>query len=452
MPYDFNPKVWWLVLGMNDLTRSQCSEEIVVLGVLRVAEEIKLRKPDAKIVINSLLPMIDYQRIDAKKGEEPPGPKLEDFADFKAEKDGAREGQVIKDAKKEFEKEGGRRRIRFLREKKRGRDIKPEAAMERKRKYLEARDKRLRNRTFRDNEKYRPKRPVSPLLPMIKKKVLPPVWPAVHVINDKLKEFCRKHGSISFFDATPIFTRDEGRGRHSLHSELISPRGHPSEIGFAVWEGQIMRRLHKMLVVDKPEGKTISNQMNEQEPEQPGILQPVLNNSPDIDEEKEGKGVDHVSDGKSAEPPQPGDEAPDRKDTTQEEETNASLNREEDNGQTDDAEEDDEQKEEVEEDDKREDKAKKDDKQEEEMGEEKVQETGGEEDGELDEEAEEVNKIEGEAEEKNEPKEEAEEEEEEEELKEEAEEEEQKEEAEKDDEQEEELKEEAEEEEELKEE
>merc|ERR1712157_350842 len=107
---------------------------------------------------------------------------------------------------------------------------------------------------------------------------------------------------------------------------------------------------------------------NEQEPEQPGILQPVLNNSPDIDEEKEGEGVDHVSDGKSAEPPQPGDEAPDRKDTTQEEETNASLNREEDNRQTDDAEEDDEQEEEAVED--------------------KVQETGGEEDGELDEEAE----------------------------------------------------------------
>merc|ERR1712032_988432 len=109
MPYDFNPKVWWLVLGMNDLTRLQCSEEIVVLGVLRVAEEIKLRKPDAKIVINSLLPMIDYQRIDTKKGEQPSGPKLEDFADFKAEKDGAREGQVIKDAKKEFENKGGGR-------------------------------------------------------------------------------------------------------------------------------------------------------------------------------------------------------------------------------------------------------------------------------------------------------------------------------------------------------
>ena len=64
MPHDFNPKVWWLVLGMNDLTRMQCSEEIVVLGILRVVEEILLRKPDAKIVINSLLPMVNYQDMD----------------------------------------------------------------------------------------------------------------------------------------------------------------------------------------------------------------------------------------------------------------------------------------------------------------------------------------------------------------------------------------------------
>jgi hypothetical protein len=66
MPYDFNPKVWWLILGMNDLTRMQCSEEIVVLGILRVVEEIMMRKPDDKIVINSLLPMIDYRSKDVK--------------------------------------------------------------------------------------------------------------------------------------------------------------------------------------------------------------------------------------------------------------------------------------------------------------------------------------------------------------------------------------------------
>jgi hypothetical protein len=36
MPASFNPKIWWLELGMNDLGRTQCSEEVVILGILRV--------------------------------------------------------------------------------------------------------------------------------------------------------------------------------------------------------------------------------------------------------------------------------------------------------------------------------------------------------------------------------------------------------------------------------
>mmetsp|Transcript_11332 Transcript_11332/g.12657 ORF Transcript_11332/g.12657 Transcript_11332/m.12657 type:complete len:676 (+) Transcript_11332:92-2119(+) len=61
MPPEFNPRVWWVVLGMNDLGRMQCSEEVVVLGILRVVEEIRSRKPDAKIVINSMLPMVNLR-------------------------------------------------------------------------------------------------------------------------------------------------------------------------------------------------------------------------------------------------------------------------------------------------------------------------------------------------------------------------------------------------------
>ena len=46
---------------MNDLGRMQCSEEVVVMGILRVVEEILTRKPGAKIVINSMLPMADLR-------------------------------------------------------------------------------------------------------------------------------------------------------------------------------------------------------------------------------------------------------------------------------------------------------------------------------------------------------------------------------------------------------
>ena len=46
---------------MNDLGRMQCSEEVVVMGILRVVEEILEQKPNAQVVINSMLPMADLR-------------------------------------------------------------------------------------------------------------------------------------------------------------------------------------------------------------------------------------------------------------------------------------------------------------------------------------------------------------------------------------------------------
>ena len=315
MPYDFNPKVWWLVLGMNDLTRMQCSEEIVVLGILRVVEEIRLRKPDAKIVINSLLPMIDYQSMQQ--------PTMADVADFKREKDAVKENMEIEKGLKKF-KEG----VRMLRSKKKkkkrtkkqrqydeehateGKDL--EKALERKKKILERKDKRMKNKAFKDNEKYRPKKPLSPFLPMIKKKVLPPVWPSVHLINDKLKEFCSKHDSIRFFDATPIFASEEGGGRHHMHNELISPRGHPSELGFAVWEGHIMGRLHKLMMekqadIESDQSMKNDDDFNDDLDDEEGYEQHAQEMDAEIAGagEEEGEGSHHVSEGKENSPPKP---------------------------------------------------------------------------------------------------------------------------------------------------
>lgn len=57
MPYGLNPKVWWVGIGINDLSIKGCSEEVVLLGILRVVEEIQLSHPSATVVINSILPV-----------------------------------------------------------------------------------------------------------------------------------------------------------------------------------------------------------------------------------------------------------------------------------------------------------------------------------------------------------------------------------------------------------
>jgi len=56
-PFGLEPKVWWVHVGINDLSIKGCSEEVVLLGILRVVEEIQNTHPDAKIVINSILPV-----------------------------------------------------------------------------------------------------------------------------------------------------------------------------------------------------------------------------------------------------------------------------------------------------------------------------------------------------------------------------------------------------------
>lgn len=58
MPSGINPPVWWVLIGANDLNVGQCSEEAVVLGILRLAEYIAEQKPGSIVVINSILPAL----------------------------------------------------------------------------------------------------------------------------------------------------------------------------------------------------------------------------------------------------------------------------------------------------------------------------------------------------------------------------------------------------------
>ena len=318
MPYDFNPKVWWIVLGMNDLIRMQCSEEIVVIGILRVVEEIRLRKPDAKIVINSLLPMIHYDKelfptmadaVDFTDKDSKKGKSREVPATFRVGGKGDDDRRTLRDSKRqppppprgpgqqrgmpppEILKRMSKKDRERLQDMYATKGIDLEKAMERRKKVIRKEDKRDEKKVFSDKEKYRPKKPISPLLPIISTHQLPPVWPAVHLINGKLKEFASKHESISFFDATGIFATDEGGGKHRLHPELISLRGHPTPQGFMAWEGSLMGYLTKIL--DKFP-KTEPKPVETPKPEPKSV---------DITRDEQDEGSEHVSEGKTADLP-----------------------------------------------------------------------------------------------------------------------------------------------------
>jgi lysophospholipase L1-like esterase len=58
MPNALAPPVWWVLIGANDLSVGQCSEEAVVLGILCLAEYIAAQRPGSTVVINSILPAL----------------------------------------------------------------------------------------------------------------------------------------------------------------------------------------------------------------------------------------------------------------------------------------------------------------------------------------------------------------------------------------------------------
>lgn len=56
MPTFLKSKVYWLQSGINELIRGGCSEEVTLLGILRVADEIYFSNPKSVIVIQGILP------------------------------------------------------------------------------------------------------------------------------------------------------------------------------------------------------------------------------------------------------------------------------------------------------------------------------------------------------------------------------------------------------------
>lgn len=56
LPENLQPSVVWVAIGTQDLGLTFCSPELVIIGVLRVVEEILLRTHTSEVVINGILP------------------------------------------------------------------------------------------------------------------------------------------------------------------------------------------------------------------------------------------------------------------------------------------------------------------------------------------------------------------------------------------------------------
>lgn len=153
---------------MNDLGRTRCSEEVVILGVLRVVEEILNKKPNANIVINSLLPMAEF-----RGGFEP------NKWDFK---DSFFKSIIVEDSKGNGSRRLQERPSRELRwfGMFGGDTGKP--------------PKSVRMSTDRTKQKK------FKTMTRLKRKI--PLFTSIYAINDVLRKFASKHDHVFFFDAT----------------------------------------------------------------------------------------------------------------------------------------------------------------------------------------------------------------------------------------------------------
>lgn len=55
LPKSLDPPVMWLLIGTNDQA-DHCSQESILIGILNIAQYLQDQKPNARIVLNSILP------------------------------------------------------------------------------------------------------------------------------------------------------------------------------------------------------------------------------------------------------------------------------------------------------------------------------------------------------------------------------------------------------------
>ena len=244
----------------------QCSEEVVVLGILRVVEEILEQRPNAKVVINSIFPMT------AHRG----GlyPVISDYEDSF--------GRTMEDGQRYRSDTGSHhhRDLWFgrtkggtdstLAEKSTDDNTTPQSEPDTSKREENLRDEQapkdqssrnwLRPAAVNNN-------PIMEDKEKIKKYELggrnfvhrsaQPFWTSIKAINRELKKFAQQQppDRVIFFDATSLFTAKEGK-QYALLTDLLTVRGHPTEKGFALWEDAIVDKVHKILdIVPKGDGR-----------------------------------------------------------------------------------------------------------------------------------------------------------------------------------------------------
>ncbi|KAG7346889.1 hypothetical protein IV203_005958 [Nitzschia inconspicua] len=261
MPKDFEPKIWWLELGMNDLGRSQCSEEIVILGILRVVEEIMNQKPNAKIVINSMFPMAELRKqfdpheqnmgLEQSFGGKPKktnsnnkGENQKRNSNNKANdnKNSKNKADKHNNSKKSDNgnKNGNNGKSRGLRHSPHDLPVAIGGTSHSSHTISRLLPPKAITK-MKGNQKYQHK-----YNPVTHRENKLPLWTSIMAINKELAKFSSKHENVFFYDVTNHFTEQNGK-YFNLKTNLILPAGLPTEDGYDLWERLVVTKARGIL-------------------------------------------------------------------------------------------------------------------------------------------------------------------------------------------------------------
>lgn len=235
LPDQLQSKVYWLLIGTNDLSQN-CSEDIVILGILSIVQEIRLKKPDSIVVINGLLPRTD----DAD------GRLIRTSAiistDFEGQSETSSSGSSSLGVENEVDD-----KIASEIENEIETNSQEEASIISSSSTTTATNSSLPSSNtsnssshYNNIRHYQKERHESSDVASKNSSPIFNYWPSIEAINYQLKVYAEKHDKVEYFDPSHLFLAQMGNEFYKqddlfLMKELQDDFLHPTALGHEIW-------------------------------------------------------------------------------------------------------------------------------------------------------------------------------------------------------------------------
>ena len=72
------------------------------------------------------------------------------------------------------------------------------------------------------------------------------IWDAIQILNERLRNYCKKQHNIFYFVATDLFLWKDNEGHEYISVDLMNDFLHPSTAGYEVFAKRIVNTLCTM--------------------------------------------------------------------------------------------------------------------------------------------------------------------------------------------------------------